>query len=115
VKCIEIFSQKAIKAEKSECCIKTKVRSLTTNGKSAEKFDILLFEMAPSGYSPIHKHPSEHQIFVLHGVGAVFDGEKTTSIQKGDVISIGANELHRFKNTYKKVPKLLCSTHYVEE
>jgi quercetin dioxygenase-like cupin family protein len=112
---LKIFSQKAIKAEKSECCIKTRVRSLTTNGKNAEKFDILLFEMAPSGYSPLHKHPSEHQIFVLQGVGVVFDGEKTTSIQKGDVISIGANELHQFENTCKKVLKFLCSTHYFEE
>ncbi len=104
---MKVFNHQKIKLEKAECCTKTYVRLLIAKEMGAENFSMLLFEMEPDGYSPLHKHPSEHQIFVLQGEGTLFNGEKTTSIKAGDVVFIGSNEHHQFKNNNGKPLKFL--------
>lgn len=95
--------------EKETCCTKTKVRRLTPKTSSA-KPEIDLYEMAPTGFSPLHSHRAQHTLLVLEGEGAVFDGEKTLPIQVDDVVNIEANEQHQIKNIGKKPLKFLAIT-----
>jgi quercetin dioxygenase-like cupin family protein len=93
---------------------KTRVRWLITKEIGAENFAMRLFEMEPGGFSPLHTHPWEHEVFILDGGGSFFDGEKTTSIKANDAVFVPANEKHQFKNDSDKPLKFLCLIPYKE-
>ena len=67
-----------------------------------------LFEVAPGGYSPLHTHQWEHEVFILEGEGVAADGEKETQIKSGTVVYVAPEERHQFKNTGSKALKFLC-------
>jgi len=101
--------------EKEEnCCTKTSITKLTPKSGSA-KSATELFEMQPTGYSPLHSHKAQHTILVLEGEGIVFDGEKSVPIHVDDVVCIMANEPHQLKNTGKKPFKFLAITTHTKE
>jgi quercetin dioxygenase-like cupin family protein len=85
-----------------------KVRWLITKEMGAPNFAMRLFEVEPDGYSPLHNHPWEHEVFILEGEGAVFDGAKSTPIKPNDVVFVPPDEMHQFKNTGKQTLKFLC-------
>ena len=87
---------------------KVRVRWLITKDMGAKNFAMRLFEVAPNGYSPLHKHSWEHEVFVLEGEGVLFDGKKTTPLKPNDVVFVPSDELHQFKNVGKKAFKFLC-------
>ena len=110
---VKVFNYQEVTAEDAECCAaKTKVRWLIAKETGAENFAMRLFEMAPGGYSPLHKHATEHEVFVLEGEGLVFDGEKEKRLQVGDVVFIPPNEMHQFKNNSATPLKFLCLISY---
>ena len=74
-----------------------------------------VFEVEPDGYTPLHKHPWEHEVFVLDGKGQLFDGEKTTPFKAGDVVFVPPNERHQFKNNGKTTLKFICLIPYTKE
>jgi len=92
----------------NEGASKLKVRWLITKEMGAENFAMRLFEMMPGGYSPLHNHPWEHEVFILEGEGTVHGGEEEIKFKPGDVIFIPPNEKHQFKNTDKRLVKFLC-------
>ena len=85
-----------------------KVRWLISRDVGAPNFAMRLFEVEPKGYSPLHKHPWEHEVFILEGEGVVFDGEKETSLNRNDVVFVPPDELHQFKNIGTSTLKFLC-------
>jgi quercetin dioxygenase-like cupin family protein len=87
---------------------KLKVRWLITKDMGAENFAMRLFEMEPGGYSPLHTHSWEHEVFILEGEGTVFGGDEERKFKAGDVIFIPPNEKHQFKNTGEKTVRFLC-------
>jgi len=87
---------------------KLKVRWLITKDMGAENFAMRLFEMEPGGYSPLHTHSWEHEVFILEGEGTVFGGDEEREFKAGDVIFIPPNEKHQFKNTGEKTVRFLC-------
>ena len=66
----------------------------------AENFSMRLLELEHRKSTPMHQHDSEHEIFVLVGLGNVEteDGH-LHPIREGSVIYIAPNETHRFNNT----------------
>ncbi len=106
---MRIHSYKSVQAEEAnEGAKKLKVRWLITKEMGAPNFAMRLFEMEPGGNSPLHKHPWEHEVFILEGEATVVgeQGEKTCTY--GDVVFIPPNEMHQFKNTEKTTLKFLC-------
>jgi len=87
---------------------KVRVKWLITKAMGAKNFAMRLFEVEPNGYSPLHTHPWEHEVFILEGKGIVFDGEKATPFKANDVVFIPSDERHQFKNTGRKQLKFLC-------
>ena len=113
---MKIFNYKTVPAKTADCCAEnTKVRWLITKEIGAQNFAMRLFEMTAGGSSPLHKHPYEHEIFVLEGEGSLFDGEKAASFGAGDVIFVPANEMHQFKNRGEKPLRFLCLIPYTKE
>jgi quercetin dioxygenase-like cupin family protein len=106
---MKVFPCKTVEAKDAgEGASKVTVRWLITKDMGAENFSMRFFEMQPAGHSPLHTHPWEHEVFILEGEGALFDGEKETKFKAGDVVFVTPNERHQFKNKSDKILKFLC-------
>ena len=67
-----------------------------------------LFEIEARGYTPLHLHDWEHEIFILEGEGVIVCEDEAKLFRAGDVVFIPPKEKHQFRNTGKKLLKLLC-------
>jgi len=106
---MNVFNYETINAKEVKGgASKVKIQWLITKEMGAKNFAMRIFTMEPGGYSPLHTHPWEHEVFVLEGEGVVFDGAKATPFKADDVVFIPGEERHQFKNTGSKQLKFLC-------
>ena len=92
-----------------EGCSGVRVRWLLRTEHGAERFWMRVFEVEPGGFTPYHKHPWEHEVFVLEGEGVVVgEGGREEPIKPGTVVFIPPDEVHQFKNTGEKTLKFIC-------
>ncbi|MHC2995060.1 MAG: cupin domain-containing protein [Candidatus Atribacteria bacterium] len=85
-----------------------KVRWLISEKDKAPNFAMRLFEVTPGGYSPLHTHKWEHEVFILEGEGVATDGAKEYMVKNGTVVYVAPKEKHQFKNTGSETLKFLC-------
>jgi quercetin dioxygenase-like cupin family protein len=85
-----------------------KIRWVITEKDGAPTFIMRHFEIAPGGFTPLHEHAWEHELFITGGTGAVFGGGKEEPFKTGDAIFIPGGEKHQFKNTGEKTVTMLC-------
>jgi len=90
------------------------IRWLITEKDGAPNFAMRVIEVEPDGYSPLHTHPWEHEVFVLHGEGTLVQDGKATPIAPGDVIFIPPGEQHQFKNTSGSALEFICLIPHVQ-
>ena len=84
------------------------IRWLISKDDGAEKFAMRMFEIKSGGFTPLHRHPHEHEVFVLEGEGVfVCEGEEY-ELGKEYVIFVPGDKEHRFKNTGDSVLRFLC-------
>jgi quercetin dioxygenase-like cupin family protein len=106
---MKVFNYESVKSKDAEGgASKVKIRWLITKDMGANNFAMRLFEVEQGGYSPLHTHPWEHEVFILEGKGVVFDGAKAMPFKSNDVVFVPPDELHQFKNTGKKALIFLC-------
>jgi quercetin dioxygenase-like cupin family protein len=107
---MKIVDYKEVKAEAVdfEDVKDVKVRWLISDKDKAPNFAMRLFEVGPGGYSPLHTHNWEHEVFILEGEGVANNGEKETKLKSGTVVYVAPNEKHQFKNTGSETLKFLC-------
>ena len=77
----------------------------------APTFAMRQFELEPSGCTPFHAHPFEHQIVIMQGEIAVVSegGGKKTQVTVGNVVMVRPNEEHQFVNlSASRGAKMLC-------
>ena len=84
------------------------VRWVISEKDGANNFSMRVFVVEPGGYSPYHKHPWEHEVFILAGRGSVVQGGKEIPFSKGDVIFIPPGEEHQVKNSSKEMLEFIC-------
>ena len=87
---------------------KVKVRWLIDEETGAQNFFMTLFEIESGGYTPLHVHNWEHEVFILEGEGIAICEDEQKLFRPGDAIFIAPKEKHQFRNTRKKLVKLLC-------
>lgn len=106
---MEIFTYNCIKDEIVKGDAKgTKIRWLISKERGAKNYEMRLFEVEKGGYTPLHSHNWEHEVYVLEGRGIVRSGEKKIGIKKGSVVFIYPNELHQFLNNDESNLKFIC-------
>ena len=106
---MELFNYRNVEAVEAEEGTKgVRVRWLISKETGVENFAMRLFEVEPGGYSPLHSHPWEHEIFILEGEGVAFGGEEEKPIEEGDVLFIPPGEKHQLRNTGKTGLSFLC-------
>ena len=84
------------------------VRWVISEKDGAPNFAMRVFEVQPGGYSPHHKHPWEHEVFILEGEGVLVQEEKESPFSKGDVIFVPPDEVHQLKNTSEETLEFIC-------
>ncbi len=84
------------------------IRWIITEEMGAKNFAMRHFEIAPDGFTPLHSHDWEHEVFILNGSGIIVGDVTERSFSEGDVIFVPENETHQFKNSGDKPLSLLC-------
>jgi len=87
---------------------KANVRWVIAEKEGAKNFFMRVFDIEPGGYTPLHHHPWEHEMFVLGGKGCVVKEGKEVSLSQGSVVFIPPNEEHQVKNTSQEPFTLIC-------
>ena len=102
--------------EPSEKGIKdVKLRWLITKKDGAENFAMRLFEIKPDGYTPLHQHDWEHEVFILEGSGITRNKTTEKPFKKGDFFFVPPMEWHQFVNNSSETLKFICLIPYQEE
>ena len=84
------------------------IRWLISKDDGADNFAMRMFELKPAGYTPLHTHPHEHEVFVLAGEGLFIYQGTEHKFAEGHVIFVPGNKEHRFMNTGDSILKMLC-------
>jgi quercetin dioxygenase-like cupin family protein len=74
----------------------------------APSFSMRQFEIAPGGYTPRHTHAHEHEVFVLEGTGAVWDGTGERPLRAGAAVFVPPRQEHQFRNPGTGTLRFLC-------
>jgi quercetin dioxygenase-like cupin family protein len=98
---------KDVKLEKPQNA-KAGLRWLISEKDGAPNFDMRMVEVEPGGQSHHHRHPWEHQVFVLKGTGIVFQKGFERRIQPGAVVFVPPGEEHCFRNTGSETMEFIC-------
>lgn len=86
-----------------------KVRVVFGPADKAPTFAMRVFELAPSGHTPFHQHPFEHEAVLLDGDVAAVTETGEHPLKKGDTVLVPADEKHQFKNRSASQPaRFMC-------
>ena len=84
------------------------IRWLIAKDDGAPNFAMRLFEIKSKGYSPLHSHDWEHEVYILEGeCRIVCDGEEGKA-NDGYIVFIPPKAEHQFVNIGKSTLKFLC-------
>ncbi|MEM2897452.1 MAG: cupin domain-containing protein [Candidatus Bathyarchaeia archaeon] len=85
-----------------------KVKWLIHKDIGAQRFALRYFSIEKNGYTPLHRHPQEHEVFIVQGKGLLINESQEIELEPNDAIFIPPNELHQFKNTGKEPLIFIC-------
>jgi quercetin dioxygenase-like cupin family protein len=85
-----------------------KIRWVIDRGTGAPNFAMRVFDIEPGGYTPLHRHDWEHEIYVIGGkcTAVAEDGEH--DVPAGAAVFVPGNDLHQFRNTGGEMLKIMC-------
>lgn len=78
------------------------------NRPPAPTFIMRRFRIKPKGYTPLHAHDYEHEVYVLQGKGEVLDDKRHYSIKAGSAVYVPPNKIHQFRNVGEEDLVFLC-------
>jgi quercetin dioxygenase-like cupin family protein len=84
------------------------IRVLISKADGADNFAMRMFEIQPGGHTPLHKHPHEHEIFIVEGNGTFHCDGKDSPFEPEHVIFVPGNSMHNFQNTSDSLLRFLC-------
>ncbi|MGA8534796.1 MAG: cupin domain-containing protein [Candidatus Tumulicola sp.] len=70
--------------------------------------ELRYFELQPGAASRLEKHEHEHYVIVRNGDGYAIVGDCATKVGPGDVVYVGALELHQFVNRGERPFGFFC-------
>lgn len=86
----------------------TTMHILLGEKENAPHFITRYFRVEPGGFSPLHEHPHEHEVVILHGKGQVQIKDELVEIGPYDTMLISGGDLHQFKNIGDEPLGFLC-------
>lgn len=83
-------------------------RVLVGKDDGAAKFCMRSFVIGPGGYTPMHTHDWEHEIFCHQGAGEIYLGDKWAPFSAGCAAFIPGGAEHQMKNTGDSPMMVIC-------
>jgi len=84
------------------------MRVVAGPAEGAPTFVTRVFEIRSGSSTPFHKHPWEHEVFVLAGEGILrWEGRETPLIE-GDAVVVLPNEQHSFLGVGRGTFRVIC-------
>ncbi len=77
-------------------------------GCGTPNFAMRRFVVEPGGYTPRHRHPWEHEVYIVRGVGEAIHNGGVSCFAPDTAIFIEPNEEHQFRNTGVEPLEFLC-------
>jgi quercetin dioxygenase-like cupin family protein len=87
---------------------KVTIRWLISGREKAPNFAMRMFELQPGGHTPLHGHPSEHEVFIVEGEGLLVHEGSEHPFKPGYVIYVPPGDAHQFRNTGEGLLRFLC-------
>jgi quercetin dioxygenase-like cupin family protein len=84
------------------------MRVLISKSDGAPTFAMRMFEIEPGGHTPLHRHPHEHEVFVVEGTGTFVHERRNYPITREDVVFVPGDSEHCFQNTGHTLLRFLC-------
>ncbi len=84
------------------------VRWVISKDDGAKNFFMRIFDVEPGGHTPYHKHPWEHEVFILEGKAEVVSESGKKSAPAGDVVFVLPDEYHQFRNETGELMRFIC-------
>jgi quercetin dioxygenase-like cupin family protein len=84
------------------------VRWVIGQEDGAPNFAMRVFEVEPGHATPYHQHPWEHEVFILHGEGAVRRQDNSVPVSAGTVVYVPGMEMHQFLNRGTDILSFIC-------
>lgn len=100
-------SYRDVKLEKPKGA-KAGLRWVISEQDGAPNFDMRVVEIEPGGQSHHHRHPWEHEVFVLKGTGIVFQKGHEALVTPGTAVFVSPGEEHCFRNTGHETMEFIC-------
>lgn len=72
-------------------------------------YSMRVFEIEPQGHIPAHKHPWEHEIFVLEGEVKIKVGNEEFILEPETAIYIPPNIVHEYWNIGESKVRFICT------
>ncbi|HAA86264.1 MAG TPA: cupin domain-containing protein [Kosmotogaceae bacterium] len=83
-------------------------RVLIGRSSGATNFFMRLFSLEPGGYSPLHRHSWEHEVFIVSGEVTVVTEEGVKIAKEGASVFVPGNALHQFRNETSQSVEFIC-------
>jgi quercetin dioxygenase-like cupin family protein len=84
------------------------IRWAISEADGAPNFYLRVFDIAPGGFSPLHQHPWEHEIFILSGEGELVQEDGSVEVRPGTAIFIPGGEAHQLRNPGNQILRFIC-------
>ena len=84
------------------------MRIICGEAEKAPNFVMRHFEFEQGAAMPFHKHPWEHEFFVLEGKGIIRTSNGELPVKVGDVALVFPNEMHSVMNPNKETLRIIC-------
>lgn len=101
----ESVELKPVVTEGAERC---SIREILTSREGAPTFAMRQFVVEPGGRTPLHRHPWEHEVYILGGNGRLKLADGQEALEVGDAVLVAPDELHSFECVGDQPLVFLC-------
>ncbi len=84
------------------------IRWVIGPAEGAPNFTLRVIEFEPGAIFEEHRHPYEHEIFVLAGEGTITGPERRLAMRPGHAFYVPPDEPHSYRNTGDDVLRFIC-------
>jgi quercetin dioxygenase-like cupin family protein len=85
-----------------------RIQWMLDESTGAPTFSLRRFEIDPGGYTPLHAHAWEHEVYILAGRGVVHCEGEDTHLEPDDAVLVSPDERHQFRAADNERLVLLC-------
>jgi quercetin dioxygenase-like cupin family protein len=85
-----------------------RIQWMLDESAGAPTFSLRRFEIDAGGYTPLHAHPWEHEVYIIAGRGVVHCEGEDTTLAPDDSVLVSPDERHQFRAADDERLVLLC-------